>query len=47
MNEKENQGSQTIEYKKMHIYKLLRSEEKDKGGRPTVFLHHLGEESTI
>lgn len=34
-------------YKKMHIYKLLRTEKQDKNGRPAIFLSYFGKQSLI
>lgn len=47
MNEQEEQVPELTDYKNMYIYKLSRSEEKDKKGRPAVLIEYIGEESTI
>ena len=47
MNEEKDQTLKPIIYKKMHVYKLLRDEKKDKKGRPALFWKRFGAESLV
>jgi len=47
MNKKEKKKSKPIQYKKMHIYRLLRDKKKDKTGRPAIFFNEFKDRSLI